>query len=206
MKQRYVVDTHKFLTPFVVLALMAAYGRWDNPTAWLYLALHGTYGMIWLVKSQVFPDKRWEQPVGLPWAAGMFFTLALYWIAPWIIVALNVQAPTWYAAGCTALYSVGIFLHFASDMQKHTAMQLRPGLLITDGLWAWVRNPNYLGELLIYIGFGALAMHWAPFVVMLMVVGVIWVPNMLRKDRSLSRYPEFEAYRRRTKLILPFVL
>jgi hypothetical protein len=33
-----------------------------------------------------------------------------------------------------------------------------------------------------------------------------WPPNMRRKDRSLSRYPEFEAYRQRTKLFIPFVL
>jgi protein-S-isoprenylcysteine O-methyltransferase Ste14 len=162
--------------------------------------------MIWLVKSQVFPDKRWEQIDPLPWAIGMFATLALYWIAPLIIVSQNVQAPVWYMAGCIAVYTFGIFLHFASDMQKHAEMQLRPGRLITDGLWAWVRNPNYLGELLVYIGFGALAMHWAPFAVMMGVIAMIWVPNMIRKDRSLSRYPEFEEYRRRTKLILPFVL
>jgi steroid 5-alpha reductase family enzyme len=29
---------------------------------------------------------------------------------------------------------------------------------------------------------------------------------MIRKDRSLSRYPGFEAYRRRTRLFIPFVL
>jgi hypothetical protein len=31
------------------------------------------------------------------------------------------------------------------------------------------------------------------------------VPNMRRKDRSLSRYPEFAPYAARTKLLIPYV-
>ena len=38
----------------------------------------------------------------------------------------------------------------ASDMQKHMTLAHRKGTLLTDGLWGLVRNPNYLGELLIY--------------------------------------------------------
>jgi steroid 5-alpha reductase family enzyme len=38
------------------------------------------------------------------------------------------------------------------------------------------------------------------------VVVVVWVPNMLRKDKSLSRYPGFAEYRHRTKLFVPFVI
>ncbi|MBZ0276130.1 MAG: DUF1295 domain-containing protein [Anaerolineae bacterium] len=206
MKQRHLVDTHKFLTTFVVLGLMAYYNRWDNPTAWVYLALHGTYGMIWLVKSQIFPDKRWEQRVSMTRGIGLFGTLALYWVAPWIITAQDVQAPVAYIAFCIALYTLGIFLHYTADMQKHMALTLRPGHLLTDGLWGRVRNPNYLGELLIYLGFGLLAMHWLPVAIIAVITALIWIPNMVQKDRSLSRYPEFGAYKQRSKFIIPFVL
>ena len=87
-------------------------------------------------------------------------------------------------------------------MQKHMKLSLAPGL-ITDGLWSRVRNPNYLGELLIYAGFSALAMHWAPFVVLALFVAVIWIPNMLRKDKSLSRYPKFAEWKKRSWLFIP---
>jgi protein-S-isoprenylcysteine O-methyltransferase Ste14 len=69
-----------------------------------------------------------------------------------------------------------------------------------------VRNPNYLGELLIYVGFGAMAMHWLPFAVLAGIVAVIWVPNMLAKDRSLARYPSYAGYRRRSRWLIPFML
>jgi protein-S-isoprenylcysteine O-methyltransferase Ste14 len=206
VKQKHIVNAHKGLTALVVLGLMALYNQWDNPTAWLYLAMHGTYGLIWLVKSRVFPDKRWEQTVRAPYAVGLFLTLALYWLAPWIITSRGVRAPGWYAAACVSAYTFGVFLHYTSDMQKHMALALRPGQLIDDGLWARVRNPNYLGELLIYAGFGALAMHWLPFAVLLGIVAAVWVPNMLAKDRSLARYPAYGDYRKRSRWIIPFVL
>lgn len=37
-------------------------------------------------------------------------------------------------------------------------------------------------------------------------LAVIWIPNMRKEDRSLARYPEFEAYRNRTKLFIPFLI
>jgi hypothetical protein len=31
----------------------------------------------------------------------------------------------------------------------------------------------------------------------------VFIPNMLKKDRSLSRYPEFDAYKAKSGLLLP---
>jgi protein-S-isoprenylcysteine O-methyltransferase Ste14 len=90
-------------------------------------------------------------------------------------------------------------------MQKYMALRLRPNHLITEGVWRYLRNPNYFGELLIYVGFSALALHWLPFVALAIFIGVIWLPFMLKKDRSLSRYPEFNQYKAKSKLLIPFI-
>jgi len=90
-------------------------------------------------------------------------------------------------------------------MQKHTSLKLQPGHLITEGMFARSRNMNYLGELLIYLGFGLLAMHWLPPAIIAVALAGVWLPNMLRKDKSLARYVEFEAYRQRSKLFIPFL-
>ena len=192
------------MTP-TFLAMMALHEQWNNPTAWVYLALHGTYGILWVVKSRVFGDSQWEQSTTAGYALVIWGGLSLYWIAPWILTAGDVHAPLWMLCLGTCMYTLGVFLHFASDMQKHTTLALRKGLM-TEGLWSRCRNPNYLGELLIYLGFGLLPMHWLPLAVLGLFVAAVWVPNMLRKDRSLSRYPEFEAYRQRSKLLIPFVV
>lgn len=206
LRQRHFIDTHKAATAPAVLTMMALHSEWANPTAWLYLALHGTYGLLWVVKSRVFPDGSWEQPTSIAYGLAIWGGLSLYWIAPWILVRGSVRAPGAWTATCVSLYVCGVFLHFTADMQKHTALRLQPGRLIRTGLFARLRNPNYLGELLIYLGFGLLAMHWLPLLVIGLFIAVVWLPNMRQKDRSLARYPEFDDYRRRSWLFLPPLL
>lgn len=203
MKQKHFIDSHKAATSVAVLLMIWYHNQWGNTTAWVYLALHGTYGLLWVLKSRTFPDKQWEQPASIGYGLFIWGGLSLYWIAPWLITSGNVQAPPWFLAMSISMYSVGVFLHFASDMQKHTSLELKPGLIMT-GLWARTRNPNYLGELLIYLGFSLLAMHWLPIAALALFVAVTWVPLMLRKDRSLSRYPEFASWKRRSGLFFPF--
>jgi protein-S-isoprenylcysteine O-methyltransferase Ste14 len=205
LKQKHFINSHKAVTGLFVLALIAIFDQWQNLTAWVYLALHGVYGILWVWKSRVFPDKSWEQPADWRFAAVAWGGLSAYWAAPFLLTWRGVEAPPWYLALCVSLWGFGVFLHFASDMQKHMWLKLRPEELLTEGLWARVRNPNYLGELLIYLAFALLAMHWLPLVLLLAFVVVYWLPNMRRKDASLARYPEFAAYKQRSKLLLPWV-
>lgn len=205
MKRKHFIDSHKLITGAALLLMMAIFNRWDNVTAWVYFGLHGSYGILWALKSRFFPDKTWEQATSIGWGLYAWAGLTLYWIAPLIIIAGDVQAPYWLLGGCVFLYGIGVFFHFASDMQKSMALTHRPGVLITEGLWALCRNPNYFGELLIYLSFSLLALHWAPFVVMAIYLALEWLPNMRRKDESLSRYPDFADYKARTKKLIPFV-
>lgn len=205
MKQKYFIDSHKAVTFLFILALMAWFRRWDSPTAWLYLALHGSYGLLWALKSRVFPDKQWEEECGLGYGLYIWAGLSLYWIAPLIITTQNSQAPAWLMGVSVSLYSFGIFFHYAADMQKYIELKYNPGQLITDGLMARTRNLNYFGELLIYLGFSLLALHWIPLAVIALYLAVIWLPNMLKKDKSLSRYPQFAQYKKKSKLFIPFV-
>jgi steroid 5-alpha reductase family enzyme len=206
MKQKYFIDSHKGVTGLAILVMMAIYGQWHNPTAWVYLGLHGGYGILWVLKSATFPDKQWEQRTGWGYALVIWGGLTLYWVAPWLLTSQGVQAPPWLLGACVFVCALGIFLHFTADMQKHLSLALRPGQLITGGLWSRTRNPNYLGELLIYFSFALLAMHWLPPVILAAFVAVVWVPNMRRKDRSLARYPDYAAYRARSKWLIPWVI
>ena len=42
------------------------------------------------------------------------------------------------------------------DAQKYYVLQIQKGL-ITNGMFAYVRHPNYLGEMMIYLSFALLA-------------------------------------------------
>ena len=65
LPHKFFIDTHKGSNAVAIVALMAHFDAWHNETAWVYLALHGTYGLLWIAKSAVFPDKQWERPVSL---------------------------------------------------------------------------------------------------------------------------------------------
>ncbi len=153
MRERHVIDTHKGITGLVILGLIAWQDAWRNPAALTYLAMHGGYGLMWVVKSRLFPDKSWEKPCSLPRAAVIWVALSLYWIAPWLLITSGARPEAWLTALSVTLFASGVFLHFCSDMQKFTALQLQPGHLINSGLFSRLRNPNYLGELLIYLVF-----------------------------------------------------
>lgn len=206
MKQKHFIDSHKGFNAFAILGLLAYFGAWENTALWVYLALHGSYGFLWVLKSRVFGDKQWEQPCSPLYGVLIWGALSLYWVSPWLLASGRcAEPPNWYLALCISLYSLGVFLHFASDMQKHLWLSLRPGQLLQTGLWSRLRNPNYLGELLIYSGFSMIPRHPAPLICLGLMVAAVWVPNMLKKDKSLSRYPEFAAYKARSYLMIPFI-
>ncbi|MCX5951279.1 MAG: DUF1295 domain-containing protein [Cyanobacteria bacterium] len=201
MQLRHVIKLHKGLTAPVVAGLMLSYGNFSMG-AWVYLALHGTYGMLWLLKERIFPDRQWQQAIGWPQAIVMFVLLGLYWLAPFLLIASGALPPLPLLAGAIAINLLGVFLHFASDAQKHFVLQVRPGL-IEDGFFARCRNTNYLGEVLIYLSFAMLAMHWLPYAVLAAFGLAVFLPNMRKKDASLARYPGFNAYRDRSGLLWP---
>lgn len=201
MKVKHVINLQKGTTALFVVALMVAYQNFGLGP-WIYLALHGTYGILWLLKDRLYPDKQWEQTIPLATGIFGFGFIGLYWVAPFLLISRGVEPPLPLVAGAIALNILGIFLHYASDAQKYFTLKYHSGL-ITEGFFARCRNTNYLGEILIYLSFAMLAMHWLPFAIVGLFIAVLFVPNMRKKDQSLSRYPEFADYKARSGLLLP---
>ena len=209
MKHKHFIDFHKGITFIYILFLINFYNAFNNTTIWVYLGLHGTYGILWVLKSMIFPDKSWEEKTGIWYGILILFGLSLYWISPWIIVSgyfnkgIMVEVPMILIALSIFLFGLGVFLHFSSDMQKHTSLKINKGELITDGLFSRSRNTNYFGELLIYLSFAILSLHWIPFLVLSLFIFIVWLPNMIKKDKSLSRYENFGAYKNRSNIFWP---
>lgn len=211
MKQKHFIDIHKGLNSIAILLLMLYFNSWNNLIAWIYLALHGTYGYLWILKSRIFPDKQWENKTNLSYGLLIWVGLSLYWISPYIIISGNRILPfsipmyPIYIFFCLTIYILGIFFHFTSDMQKHTQLKYKKGNLIDNGMFKSLRNTNYLGELFIYLGFSLLALDWTPLLALLCFVFIIWIPNMYKKDKSLAKYPDFKKYKSKTKKFIPFI-
>ena len=213
LKQKYFIDIHKGITPLVIILLISYFNAWNNIEAVVYLALHGSYGILWVTKSYLFPDRQWEKNTPVWYGIGIWLFLSLYWMSPYIISSGIHFIPFYieesiniiFIGLCIILYIFGVFLHFTSDMQKYIYLKINPGHLITDHMFARSRNTNYLGELCIYLGFTLLAKDYLPLIGLSIIIVFVWIPNMIKKDKSLSRYSEFSDYKKKSKSFFPFI-
>ena len=68
IKQKWYVDLQKGGMPFYLLTLMVYFDNWSIGM-WMYFVLHGSYGLIWVLKGMIFPDNSFEQYVSITCAA-----------------------------------------------------------------------------------------------------------------------------------------
>ena len=209
-KLAWVVNFQKCGTFFFLGALMAWYGN-TSTAAWIYLALHGGYGLVWLLKDMTFPDPSWQERVTIGGGINAFlFVLGPYWLFGWLLISgvskphYPLPEPMWFCL-CITLCLLGAVFMIAADAQKFYTLRVKRGL-ITDGLHRYVRHPNYLGEMMIYGSFALMVWHWFPVLVLAWVWCGLFAVNMLLKEASMSRYPEWAAYKQRSWWLIPFVL
>jgi len=106
MKSKHFINLHKALTFPFILTLMFIYQNFQFG-AWVYLALHGTYGLLWLLKDQIYPDKQWEQEISVGTGILGFVSVSLYWIAPFILISSDSQPPLPLVAAAISLNIIG---------------------------------------------------------------------------------------------------
>jgi steroid 5-alpha reductase family enzyme len=84
------------------------------------------------------------------------------------------------------MYNFGIVLMMGADGQKYFTLRVKKGLL-NDGFMKWSRNPNYLGEMMIYGSFALLVQRWEPWIVLGYMWSLIFLSRMVIKDYRLSK-------------------
>ncbi len=201
MKLNQIINLHKGLTLFVVAGLMMFYKNYSI-AAWVYLSLHGTYGILWLLKEKIFPDPYFKEKINFITSITGFIFLGSYWIAPFILISSQKSVSYPIIAASISINIIGVFLHFASDAQKYFTLKIKKEL-IRDGFFKNIRNTNYLGEILIYLSFAILSVSFIPFAILALFFFVVFLPRMLKKDKSLTKYASFAEYKRISGLLLP---
>jgi len=198
-----MINFHKVITVFLIYAMMVYYGNFST-AAWIFLALHGSYGYCWLIKDFSFRDIYFDQCVTF---GGVFASYAglvgWYWLLPFLFISRNVQPSNELLWFCISVHTLGCVLMIAADLQKNIVLRLRKGL-ITDGVFTYSRNPNYLGEIMIYASYALLVSHWAGWVVVLWCWFGVFLPRMLLKDASISRHDGWQEYKERSGMLIPW--
>ena len=72
-KFAWVINFQKTGT-FPILAFLIAWYHNMSTAAWIYLAMHGSYGLVWIIKELAFPDATWQ-----PSLVQNSKSSALYW-------------------------------------------------------------------------------------------------------------------------------
>jgi protein-S-isoprenylcysteine O-methyltransferase Ste14 len=138
---------------------------------------------------------------------GVFFLYAGYgvwiWGLPWLFLSRHIEPSNLTLAFCISLHTLGVVIMTAADLQKTFTLRLKPGL-ISNGLFAYTRNPNFLGEIMIYASYAILAASLAGWIFVLLQWFLIFLPRMLVKDASISRHPGWGEYKARSGLLIPW--
>jgi steroid 5-alpha reductase family enzyme len=118
----------------------------------------------------------------------------------------------WPAALGLLLFAGGFAMEARADWRL-LAFRRDPanrGKLVTDGLFAWTRHPNYFGESLLWFGLALIAVdagaHWlalaGPAALTFLLLRVSGV-TLLDKHLAATR-PDFAAYAARTSAFFPW--
>lgn len=199
----HAVNVQKFITIGFIFLLMYWFDNF-SPAAWVYLGLHGIYGYTWLIKDLAFPNSALTKRMTLPGLLTFYALLGpSYWSLPWIFISHHVEPSGPILFLTVAMHTLGVAWMLAGDLQKNCTVRLRKGL-IDDGVFKYTRNPNYLGEIMIYWSYALLVAHWIGWLVVAAQLVFLFLPRMLVKDASISRHPGWAEYKARSGLIIPW--
>ena len=167
-------------------------------------------------------DKRFDGMRDKFWLFGRFWLLQ--GISVWIIllpVSLFFNSPpsvlTVLSLPGFLIWLTGLLTETIADMQKYRFISdpSNRGKWIQDGIWKYSRHPNYLGEILVWIGVyfftlpGLSFSHaWigliGPLFITLLLLFVSGIP-MLEKSAELKwgEREDYLEYKRRVGILLP---
>jgi len=201
---RYYVNFAKGGMFFYLFGMMIYYDNWSLG-AYLYLALHGSYGFFWVLKDQAFPDPTFGRlctfnSVMMPIPIALYpYALPGYWM-------MSRQCPQEFSNEriflAVLIYILGLVFVMLTDMQKYLVLREKKGL-ITHGMMGWSRNMNYVGEMMLYASFNILVQRWEIWFVYSYMWGIVFVLRMLTKDYSLSKKVGWPEYAQRTWMYFP---
>ena len=167
-------------------------------------------------------DDRFETIRVAPLRFLSVWTIQGLWVsltaaAAWIAISSAESAPLgWSAWVGVAVWLIGFAIEVTADLQKSRFKKnpANSGKFISTGLWSVVRHPNYLGEILLWIGALIVAApvlqgwQWvallSPLFVIVLLTRVSGIPLLEAKaERTWGEDPEYREYRAKTPALIP---
>ena len=135
-------------------------------------------------------------------------------MVPAYVALTRTGRSVWWLDGVAVLVGLGaVLLELVADRQMHRfARTKQPGQVMDQGLWAWSRHPNYLGEITFWLSLALFGLACSPadwwwlfvgFLGMVLLFVFISIPMM--EKRSLERRPTYQDVIDRVPMLVPRV-
>jgi len=125
---RYTLNFFKAATFLWIIFLMWYFNN-RSAAAYLYLLLHGSYGLAWVIKDVRFGDARFTNKAAIGSHLILIILLIAYWMIPVPLMSgYGLVRPSWWLLSMIVLvYVSGVTLMVGSDYQKNTTLQKKKG-------------------------------------------------------------------------------
>jgi protein-S-isoprenylcysteine O-methyltransferase Ste14 len=110
-----------------------------------------------------------------------------------------------FAAVLIGLGSLGSLL-VLSRLGKSFSIMPEARKLVTGGPYAWVRHPLYTVEIITIIGTAMQFLAPWSWAIALTVVALLWIRSHFEEQVLAGAYPEYGAYRARTRRFIPWII
>ena len=194
--QLTAINVAKIVTILCLITLAVIYGINDYRQV-IYLCLHVSYCLWWLLEQLLFPQRRQQlftEKEGILTLISIILFVGVFYSLPGYLAFTNPN-PISYLTVAIALplYIFGSLINTGADVQKMVAKSIEGGL-VKDGIWRSVRHVNYLGDLMRYTSFSIVAGSLWAFVLPGMIA-LLYLQRISHKEEAMAaKYPEFTVY------------
>lgn len=80
--------------------------------------------------------------------------------------------------------------------------------IIRKGPYRFIRHPSYTGTLLTLVGIGLAVQSWGAVLVLVLIFGIVYGYRIHIEEKALVAHmgEKYIAYRRETKMLIPFLI
>ena len=114
------------------------------------------------------------------------------------------DAGTWIGLVVSLIGAALVIVGWKAIHKNYWSKEEGKGKLVTEGIYAYIRHPQYTGFFLITFG---MMLEWAtiPLIGLYILLVVLYVRMAKREEKDMVEEfgQEYEAYRKRTKMFIP---
>ncbi len=226
-RSEHYFDLTGSLTYLSTTVLAVVLGGPSDGRSWLLTTLIFVWALrlgsyLFARVRQTGKDGRFDRIKQSPTRFLMAWTLQGLWViftaaAAHAAIASETRSSLgiWAVVGLI-VWIAGFGIEIVADAQKSSFRNspANEGRFITDGLWAWSRHPNYVGEILLWAGIALIALPalrgWqlvtliSPVFVYVLLTRISGVPMLERRaDKRWGGQDDYEAYKANTPVLFP---